>query len=65
MARAMFPALPHVTASETSMGIGKEHGVISARGTLRLGLLHAELVKGLGEGLGDLGRVPIFNLVPL
>jgi hypothetical protein len=28
-------------------------------------LLHAELIKGLGEGLGDLGGVPIFDLVPL
>jgi hypothetical protein len=65
MARAIFPVLSHVTASATALRVGKEPGIARARGTLLLRRLHAELVKGLGEGLGDLGRVPIFNLVPL
>ena len=35
------------------------------RGKLLRRLLQAELIKGFGEGFGDVGRVPIFNLVPL
>ena len=35
------------------------------RGNPLRGLLQAELIKGFSEGFGDVGSVPIFNLVPL
>ena len=34
-------------------------------GNLLWSLLRTELVKGLGEGLGNVGGIPIFNVVPM
>ncbi len=40
-------------------------GTPARLGSLFLGLLCTKLIKGLGEGLGDLGGIAIFNLVPM
>lgn len=61
--QAAFPAMCSVAPARDVHG--QVIGLRWLLGNLLRSLLHAELVKGLREELGDLGGVPLFNLVPM